>query len=101
MGDFNGDTKPDILWRNTATGANAVWYMDGVNLIGIADLPALPSLSYALVGVGDFNGDSKPDILWRNTGTGANAVWYMDGVNLVGIADLPALPNPDYAIVGR
>jgi hypothetical protein len=99
--DFNGDSKPDILWRNTVTGANAIWYMDGVNLVGIADLPALPSTSYALVGVGDFNGDSKPDILWRNTVTGANAIWYMDGVNLVGIADLPALPNTAYSIVGR
>ena len=31
-GDFNGDGKPDILWRNTTTGANAVWYMNGVTL---------------------------------------------------------------------
>ena len=50
--DFNGDGKPDILWRNTTTGANAVWYMDGVTLLGVADLPALPNGAYALVGTG-------------------------------------------------
>jgi hypothetical protein len=50
IADFDGDGKPDILWRNTSTGANAVWYMDGVTLIDIADLPALPNTDYALVG---------------------------------------------------
>jgi parallel beta-helix repeat protein len=98
--DINNDGKPDLLWRNAATGANAVWYMDGVTLSGIADLPALPNAAYAIVGTGDFNGDGKTDVLWRNTVTGANAVWYMDGVTLSGIADLPALPNAAYAIVG-
>ena len=24
-GDFNGDGKSDILWRNTSTGENAIW----------------------------------------------------------------------------
>jgi hypothetical protein len=48
--DFDGDGKTDVLWRNTATGANAVWYMDGVTLMGIADLPALPNTDFAIVG---------------------------------------------------
>ena len=96
--DFNNDGKTDILWRNTSTGANAVWYMDGVTLTGIADLSALPNPDYALVGAGDFNGDGKTDILWRNPVTGQNAVWYMNGVTLTGVADLPAFPNPAYAI---
>ena len=25
VGDFNADGKDDILWRNLATGANAIW----------------------------------------------------------------------------
>ena len=85
-GDFNGDGKPDILWRNTATGANAVWFMDGVTLRGIADLPGLPNTDYAIVAVADFNNDTKPDILWRNTKSGHNAVWFLDGVNFTGVS---------------
>ena len=67
-GDFNGDGKPDIVWRNTVTGANAIWYMGGGDASAeSSDLPALPNPDYAIVGTGDFNGDGKPDILWRNT----------------------------------
>ncbi len=50
VGDFNGDTKPDILWRNTSTGANALRYLDGVMLSDISDLPALPNPDYSIVG---------------------------------------------------
>ena len=31
-GDFNGDGKTDILWRNDA-GYLSVWFMDGINLV--------------------------------------------------------------------
>jgi hypothetical protein len=37
--DFNSDGKPDILWRNTATGQNAVWYMNGVTFTSGVLLP--------------------------------------------------------------
>ena len=38
---FNSDGKPDILWRNTSTGQNYVWYMDGVTRIGGDYLPTV------------------------------------------------------------
>jgi hypothetical protein len=50
VGNFNGDTKLDILWRNTSTRANALWYMDGVTLSDISDLPALSNPYYCIVG---------------------------------------------------
>jgi hypothetical protein len=28
--DFNTDGNADILWRNASTGANYIWYMNGV-----------------------------------------------------------------------
>jgi hypothetical protein len=28
VGDFNGDNKPDILWRYKPTGLSAVWHID-------------------------------------------------------------------------
>ena len=34
-GDFNGDGKPDILWRHTTgDGAIGVWYMNGATPTG-------------------------------------------------------------------
>ena len=98
VGDFNGDGKPDILWRNTSTGQNAVWYMNGVTLIGV-DSANSSHQNWIIVGVGDFNGDGKPDILWRNTTTGQNAVWYMNGVTLIGVDYLTTAADQSWIIV--
>jgi hypothetical protein len=81
-GDFNGDGKPDILWRNTSNGQNAVWFMNGATVTGFAVLDSLPDQAWTIAGTGDFNGDGKPDILWKNTTSGQNAVWFMDGVTV-------------------
>jgi hypothetical protein len=49
-GDFNGDGKVDILWRNYGAGLgyNVVWYMDGVTLNGTGWLPAEPDLNWRI-----------------------------------------------------
>jgi hypothetical protein len=31
-GDFNGDGKADILWRNATTGDVAIWFMNGLQV---------------------------------------------------------------------
>ena len=49
-GDFNNDGKTDILWRNTSTGQNAVWYMNGVTLIGSAFLDPVVDQNQKIVG---------------------------------------------------
>ena len=38
VGDFDGDGKIDILWRNTASGAVALWLMNGTTLASAVDL---------------------------------------------------------------
>jgi hypothetical protein len=30
-GDYNGDGKTDMLWRNNVTGDVALWIMDGTS----------------------------------------------------------------------
>ena len=30
-GDFDGDGKADILWRHAVSGANSLWFMDGMS----------------------------------------------------------------------
>jgi hypothetical protein len=34
LGDFNGDGRADILWRQASTGKTYVWLMDGAQVIG-------------------------------------------------------------------
>src|SRR5260370_3988064 len=37
-GDFNGDGKQDILWRNTQTGEVDIWFMSGASVISKASV---------------------------------------------------------------
>jgi ELWxxDGT repeat protein len=85
-GDFNGDGKADILWRNVNAdspdaGRLYVWMMDGPNVIGGTGYAAMDAdLSWLLDGVGDLNGDGRSDILWRRADAGAAIfVWMMEG----------------------
>ncbi len=106
VADFNGDGKPDILWRNTMSGQQNVWYMDGINRTSFAFLPATlinsASTNWIIVGIADFNRDGKPDILWRNTMSGQQNIWYMDGINRTSFAFLPTTQvGANWQIVGK
>jgi hypothetical protein len=85
VGDFNGNGRADILWRDTS-GYLAIWF-DGNYLDTAApsygDVPAPVDLSWQVNGVGDFDGDRHADILWRHT-DGQVAIWYMSGGRRVG-----------------
>lgn len=86
-GDFNGDAKPDLVWRNTSTGRVVVWYMDtstrtGLAVIWTGDAAWIP------VAAGDLNGDGKPDLVWRNSGSGRVNVWMMNGISTTAAASL-------------
>jgi subtilisin family serine protease len=79
-GDFSDDGKPDILWRNKATGANTIWIMDGLAYSSPVTVNPVSDLNWEIGGAADYSGDGKPDILWRNKATGANTIWIMDGL---------------------
>jgi phosphodiesterase/alkaline phosphatase D-like protein/predicted AlkP superfamily pyrophosphatase or phosphodiesterase len=81
-GDFNGDGKADVLWRND-DGNIALWQMNGTAVTSIATSTASLNSSWKAAGTGDFNGDGKTDVLWRNTTTNAAVVWQMDGATVV------------------
>src|SRR5205807_856927 len=80
--DFNSDRKSDILWRNTATGENMIWLMNGVTVSRATAVATVADLNWSIAGVGDFDGDGRSDILWRNSATGENAIWLMNGTTV-------------------
>ena len=98
--DFNEDGKPDILWRNTSTGENYIWYLDGVTVLGGGSLPPVTDQNWKAVGAADFNNDGKPDVLWRNTSTGENYIWHLDGVTVMGGGSLPTVAEQNWKVVG-
>ena len=99
-GDFNGDGRPDILWRNSSTGENYVWYADGVMVLGGGNLPMVADQNWKVAGVADFNNDNRPDVLWRNAATGDNYVWYLEGVTVLGGGNLPMVADQNWKVVG-
>ena len=88
-GDFNGDDRDDVLWRNdngTVTDwlgqANGSFFGNGANAYINVDN------SWHIAGTGDFNGDGRDDVLWRNdNGTvtdwvgQANGSFFSNGAN--------------------
>jgi cysteine-rich repeat protein len=71
-GDFDGDGKSDVFWRNASTGSDVVW-KSGNSATQQAAKAASPG--WQVVGRGDFDGDGKADVFWRNVSTGANTIW--------------------------
>ena len=83
IGDFDGDSKADILWRDPSTGKNQLWFMDGETVLSTNNIN-FASTNWQIKGVNDFNGDDKADILLRNSVTGENVFWLFDGATRIG-----------------
>ena len=77
-GDFNGDGKGDILWRDTS-GDTLIWFMNGFSpsAVSLGNVPTI----WSVAGIGDFNGDGYSDILWHDI-YGDVSVWLMNGATI-------------------
>ncbi len=98
--DFNHDGMSDIFWRDTATGANALWLMDGSTVIETLPINQLSDTNWSVAAVYDFNADNALDIFWRHNVSGANAVWYMNGAEFVSAAGMNTLTDTNWQMVG-
>ncbi len=76
-GDFNGDGKSDLLWRQASTGTTVLWFMNGASLTASVNVGG--SADWSAVGTGDFNGDGKTDLVWRQASTGSTVIWLLNG----------------------
>jgi subtilase family serine protease len=75
--DMNSDGAVDILWRNTISGQNVAWFMDGATPLNGATVTTIDPI-WQVQAVTDFNGDGQGDLLWRHTTGGNVTIWYMD-----------------------
>jgi hypothetical protein len=100
VGDFDGDGKADILWRNDDLGGIIyVWKMNGAAITSAAAVTGVGTVAGAgweVKAIGDYNGDGLADVLWKNDTQlgGIVYVWLMNGSSIssadavTGVADL-------------
>jgi FG-GAP-like repeat/FG-GAP repeat len=101
IGDFNGDGKSDILWKDS-NGDYAVWQLNGTTALNpsntyVASVPA----PWSVIRVGDFNGDGKSDLLWSDR-NGNYAIWEMSGTQVLNPATtfVAFVPTTNWSVVG-
>jgi serralysin len=97
IGDFDGDGKSDILWRNT-NGTLIDWTMNGSQVMSsqqvtLGGSAVSLSSSWQIAQIGDFNGSGTSDILLRNT-NGAMVEWSMNGAQIASSSQVTSQGSP-------
>src|SRR5205809_7237478 len=90
IGDFDGDGRADILWRNASTGENYIWLMNGLSTASQCSVNFVDP-AWQVKGIGDFDGDGKADLLWRNSSTGENYIYLMNGLKIASRGSINAV----------
>ncbi len=94
-------SRADLLWRNSSSGQNAVWAMNGNSLVSSSYITPVGDPNWKIQAAADFNGDGIPDLFWRNYNGGQNAVWLMNADNTFrAAAYLTAITDPNWKIAG-
>ncbi len=75
LGDFDGDGKADILFRNSSTGQLKLWLMNGITISSQVDMPAVDA-TWELFATADVNGDGVADIIFKKP-DGTLVIWLM------------------------
>jgi hypothetical protein len=90
IADFDGDGRPDILWRDTSANL-AIWFVGPALTITKSSGVGSVSTAWSVKGTGDFDGDGKGDILWQDT-SGNTAIWLMNGAAIKSAVSVGAVP---------
>jgi probable HAF family extracellular repeat protein len=84
-GDFNGDSKTDLVWQRPSDGLVEIELLDGLKIVGGGAILNSPfGKGWNVVGAGDFNGDVHADLVWRHTGDGLTEIQFLSGITPVG-----------------
>lgn len=81
VGDFNGDNKQDLFWRNNVTGETATWLLGGTNndqLLSSSLLLTVNDPNWVVLGAGEATGDNRDEIFWRHIPSYSNYYWQLN-----------------------
>jgi chitodextrinase len=98
--DFDGDCRSDILWRNASTGADVIYFMNGLSIVSAPTVDTVTDQAWQIQGIGDFDGDGKADILWRNALTGDDFIYLMNGATPIAQTYLDTVVGNAWQIQG-
>ena len=97
---FNGDGTSDIWFRNTSTGDNYLYLLDGLTITTQGYTTNVPT-SWTAAGFGDFNGDGNTDVIWRENNLGLNYLYPMSGLTVLGTQGyLPTVSDLTWTVQG-
>lgn len=99
LSDFNSDGMTDLIFQNQSSGSVAVWFTNGLTILGGSIAPT-PLSDWKVVGAGDFNRDAKSDLVFQNQTTGQIVIWYMNGTNFLSGDTVSFQPAAGYKVVG-
>jgi cyclophilin family peptidyl-prolyl cis-trans isomerase len=93
VGDFNNDSRDDIVFRNARTGQNQLWFFSGNTRTGVKVLPTRLDTAFAITTAGQFDNRPGSDLFWSNYTTRVNDGWSLNntGAYQANIA-FPAVP---------
>jgi hypothetical protein len=78
ISDMDADGKSDLLWRNSQSGRNDAWLMDGTWPKAISTIYVEPDPTWKVKGA------RGGTIFWRNEATGRNYVQFTNGSTVYG-----------------
>lgn len=86
LGDLDGDSFVDVLWRDSVTKVFHGWLMNGqtVSSSGPIAGAGTPNASWEVLALADLDRDLCADLLLRNTATGSVNWWKLQGLAKVG-----------------
>jgi hypothetical protein len=103
VADFDGDRRADLFWRNTATGQNVMFAMNGpyVNMARSGALLTVADTGWQAVAAGDMNADGYADVMWRHSTLGANVFWLMNALTVLPASTfIVSIPDLGWSIRG-
>lgn len=100
VGDFDGDNRPDIVWRDPVSGRNDAWIMNSYVFRGSSQLEGRSGAEWSIGAVADLDGDESHDIVWHNSITRENEIWFQQGTAHEGTWALPPSPTGSWGLHG-